>query len=253
MRRLLLLVGLVAVLAVSLVALLVLASPSGEVVTDETGTNTLELAMLAVPVAEAEPFIEAPDQFLGVMHAPPAFDTDDFGPDLTLRQDVSSLGPLDPQEVLRAVYLGHDVDGDPYYIWHNGSRDLRQLIGQILADFGSVGRLESSYGTESGGDGLLERGLEESLPETGLVAGGVTQGSFEPTLLVAEWHGLPSVIAAVVFYEDGKPIGWQVPVSGTAALQRTYDDATVGGFNHLIEVSALTADGDEWNRLTVFG
>lgn len=56
-----------------------------------------------------------------MLHRAPEFDTGDLGPELTFNQDTSDLPALDPDKVLRAVYLGHDINGDPYYIWHSGS------------------------------------------------------------------------------------------------------------------------------------
>lgn len=55
----------------------------------------LEIAMLQMPVADPEPVMEAPDQFLGVPHREPRFDTSRLGPDLTLRQEPRDLLPLD--------------------------------------------------------------------------------------------------------------------------------------------------------------
>lgn len=241
----------VAALVVALLVLVALAAPSGSVVTHVDGTHTLDIAMLSVPVAEPDPIVETPDQFLGLRHPAPTFDTSDFGPDLTFRQDISDLGPLDPEEVLRAVYLGHDQHGEPYYTWHSGSPDFRQMLGQIIADFGSFGRLETSYGTETTGDGLFESGLEESLREMGLTTGSLAQTTGEPAILTAEWHGLPDEVAAVVFYQDGIPLGWQIPVSGTVGVQETYDE-DIETFVLDLEMVAFTGDGEEWNRFVLF-
>ena len=141
---------------VLLAGVIALSLPSGSIKTSEDGTQTIRLAMLSVPIAEANPLVETPDQFLGVMHAEPTFETSELGTDLSLVQDISKLSALDPDEVLRAVYLGHDVYGDAYYVWQSGSPELRQMVGQIIADFGSVGRFETSYGTEETGPALWE-------------------------------------------------------------------------------------------------
>jgi hypothetical protein len=234
-------------LLVGLVVLVVVAAPSGSVATNEEGTHELQLAMLTVPVADADPVVEIPDQFLGVPHGQPQFDTTDLGPDLTLRQDTADLEPLDPDEVLRSVYLGHDREGEPYHIWHSGSPDFRQMLGQIIADFGSFGRLETSYGTEATGEGIFERGQEESIAAMGLTTGSLSQTTDRPTILTAEWHGLPGEVSAVVFYQDGVPIGWQIPVSGTVALQESYHE-DIETFSLSVEMVALTVEGEEWRR-----
>lgn len=242
----------VAGLVVAVMVLVAVAAPSGSISTGEDGVHTLRLAMLTVPVADKEPLVETPDQFRGVPHLPPRFDTTDLGPDLTLRQEPDDLQPLDPEEVLRAVYLGHDQEGGPYHIWHSGSPDFRQMLGQIIADFGSFGRLETSYGTEATGGGLFDSSLEESIAQMGLTTGSLSSGTGQPTTLVAEWHGVPDEVAAVVFYEDGEPLGWQQPVSGTVAFREMYDEEDIEAFGHSIELVALTSAGEEWNRFVLY-
>jgi hypothetical protein len=190
-----------------------------------------------------------PDQFLGVPHPAPSFDTSGLGPDLTFRQDLDDLRVLDPAQARRAVYLGHDQDGDPYYIWYVGSPNLRQRIGQIFADFGSVGRFGSSYGALVPGDGLfrfLDDTQEERIPEIGLTSASLTSGSDQPTVAVMEWHALPTEVAVVVFHLNGDVLGWQTPVSGTAAIRVSAERAEPFGFRP--EMVALTADGEVWLR-----
>jgi hypothetical protein len=230
-----------------MVLLVVIASPSGRVAPDEDGTFTLELPMLVVPVADEDPVRESPAQYVGVPHPGPKFDTSDLGPDLNFRQDPADLKALDPKRVLRAVYLGHDQGGEPYYIWHVGSPDFRRFLGQIVADFGSIGRFGSSYGTLATGGGLLDNSRGQSIEEMGLTTGSLTQSSGEAPELVAEWHGLPREVAAVVFYWHGEALGWQNPVSGTAALQVALDNGSAS-LGYDIEMVALNADGQEWNR-----
>jgi hypothetical protein len=233
-----------------LVVVLALSIPSESITTSEDGTHTLEIAMLSVPIAATEPLAESPDQFLGVPHPDPEFDTSGLGPDLTLQQDTSDLAALDPEEVLRAVYLGDDFDGDPYYIWHSGSPDLRRMIGQIIADFGAVGRLETSYGTEEVGEALWESSQEESMAEMGLTTGSISTSS-EGTTFTTEWHALPEEVAVVVLYQHDEPVGWQRPVSGSAAFRFDYGlDEDV--FRLDGEMVALTAMGEEWNRFVLF-
>lgn len=247
---LMVLAGVVAIL----VGVVALSLPRASIETSEDGTHTIRLAMLSVPIAETVPLVETPDQYLSVQHAEPVFDTSDFGQNLSFVQDTSDLPALDPDEVFRAVYLGHDVYGEPYYIWQSGSSEFRQTIGQILADMGSFGRLETSYGTEDVGPPIWERGQHAArIAEEGIVTGSIqsTSNSTDTNVtFTAEWHGLPSEVAVVVLYGLGEAIGWQRPVSGTAAFQLHSgpdqdppDQATM---------VALTASGEEWRHYEVF-
>lgn len=249
LKTTLIVVGVVIVLVGGVVAL---SLPSESVETSDDRTHSIDLAMLSVPIEETDPLVESPDQFLGVVHPAPAFNTKQLGADLSLVQDTADLPGLDPDEVLRAVYLGHDVNGDPYHIWHSGSPELRQLIGQIIADWGSVGRLETSYGSEEVGPAIWERDRQEIIADHGLTAGSISYGSTsDGVTFTAEWHGLPVEVAAVVFYQGGEAVGWQRPVSGTAAFQFEYgseqDPLDLEG-----EMVALTATGDEWERHELF-
>ena len=238
--------GLLGVLVVGFV-LTALVTSLSSVATGESAAPMVDLALLSVPVAEVQPIMADPNQFLGIPHSRPNFDTSGFGPDLTLRQAPNDLRPLDPAQALRAVYLGHDQDGEPYYIWYQGSPNLRQKIGQIFADFGSVGRFGSRKGalvTGHGLLGLLDATQEEMIPEIGLTYGHLISGSDQPTVAVMEWHALPTEVAAVVFHLNGEPAGWQTPVSGTAAIRVNADIAGPLGFQP--EMVALTADGEMW-------
>ena len=236
---------------VLLVVVLVLSIPSGSIATSEDGTHTVEIAMLTVPVAGVAPLTEAPHQFLGVPHRAPEFDTGDLGPDLTFIRDSSDLTALDPDQVLRAVYLGNDINGDPYYIWHSGSPDLRRMIGQIIADFGAVGRLESSYGTVMVGEALWDNSSETTIAEMGLTTGSIIS-SPEGTTFTTEWHALPDEVAAVVLYDRGEPLGWQRPVSGTAAFQFDFGNQDPQSVGRGSEMVALTITGDVWNQYVLF-
>lgn len=239
--------GLVALLVVGLV-LVELATSFGAVSTNDDGTPMVDLAAISVPVADAQPLRTDPDQFLGLPHPSPDFNTNGLGPDLTFRQDPDDLSSLDPAQARRAVYLGHDQGGEPYYIWYEGSPDLRQRIGQIFADFGSVGRFGSSYGaltTGSGLLGLLHGSREDRIQEFGLTYASLSSGTNRPTVALMEWHALPSEVAAVVFHVNGDLVGWQVPVSGSAAIQVVADNT---GFDFQPEMVGLTADGETWLR-----
>lgn len=228
------------------VAVLVGASfVSGSVRTQPDAAFTVRLAMLDVPVADERPVIEKPDQYLGVLHPEPTFDTTGLGPELTFSQRPEDLEPLEPGTALRAVYLGHDQFGDPYHIWHAASSNFRNLIGQIIVDFGSFGRLGTSYGTLTVGDGLFSNSQEQTIEERGLTSGYQSVGSRRPATLVVEWHALPEEVAAVAFIKEGASLGWQAPISGTAALKTT-EDVLLRDFD--VEMVAYTASGDEWNR-----
>ena len=238
------LVGLFAVV----VAVVAVSMPSGSVATDN-GTYSVELAMLTVPIADDEPRVVGPNQYLGLPHPRPQFDTSDLGPDLTFQQDPSRLSALDADRVLRAVYLGHDLHSEPFYIWQSGSPDLRRMIGQIIADFGAVGRLGTSYGGLVVGPAPWEAERSESIAENGMTDGSIRSSSGGPTTFTFEWHALPEEVAAVVVYDNGEAVGWQRPVSGTAAFQFNIE----GGDSQSLmsrdaEMAALTATGEEWNR-----
>lgn len=239
--------ALVALLVVGVV-LVELATRFGAVSTDDDGTPMVDLAVISVPVADAQPIRTDPDQFLGVPHPSPDFNTNGLGPDLTFRQDPDDVSSLDPAQARRAVYLGNDQDGEPYNIWYEGSPDVRQRIGQIFADFGSVGRFGSSYGALTTGSGLLgflHGSREDRTQESGLIYASLSSGSDQPTVALMEWHALPSEVAAVVFHLNGDLVGWQTPVSGTAAIQFIAENA---GFDFQPEMVALTADGETWLR-----
>jgi hypothetical protein len=245
-----LIVGLMVVVGLFalVVAVVAVTMPSGSVAASD-GAYSVELAMLTVPVADVEPLVEAPHQYLGVPHPPPQFDTSDIGPDLSLQQDTSDLPSLDADRVLRAVYLGHDVNGSPYHIWQSGSPDLRRMIGQIIADFGAVGRLGTSYGGLVVGSAPWERERPENIAENGMTDGSIRSSSDGPTTFTLEWHALPEEVAAVVLYDNGEPVGWQRPVSGTVAFQFIIDDGDPQAMmGRDAEMAALTATGEEWNR-----
>ena len=74
------------------------------------------------------------------------------------------------------------------------------MIGQVIADFGVVGRFETSYGTVMVGEGLWENSLETTIAEMGLTTGSISS-SPEGTTFTTEWHALPDEVAAVVLYD----------------------------------------------------
>lgn len=250
MKRTLVVAGAVlAGLFVLVVGVVALSIPSGSVATSDDEPDTVELAMLTVPIAEEHPLVEAPSQYLGLSHPEPEFDTSDLGPDLTFMQDTSDLPALDTDRVLRAVYLGHDMHGEPYYIWQSGSPDLRRMIGQIIADFGAVGRLGTSYGGLVVGPAPWETDRRERIAENGVTDGSISSSSDGPTTFRFEWHALPEEVTAVVVYDNGEAVGWQRPISGTAAFRFNVDGGDPQSMmGRDAEMVALTSSGDEWNR-----
>jgi len=62
-------------------------------------------------------------------------------------------------------------------------------------------------------------------------------------------NALPQEIAAVVYYQKGEPVGWQRPISGTAAFHLEVDNRDdPNAIAQDAEMVALTVTGEEWNR-----
>lgn len=183
----------------------------------EGDIHTLVIGPLTVPVAAPEPAAESPDQYLGVPGPGPTFDTTDLGPNLSLHVGTPDFAALDierivrPDRILRAVYLGDDKDGVPVYIYAEGSNNPFNLLGQIILDQGSIGRLGSTYHCCIPGP-LPDDAFGLSVQETYALENG-------ETALTAEWHGLPDTVSVVAVVIDGEAIGWQTPTSGTAAIR----------------------------------
>lgn len=117
------------------------------------------------------------------------------------------------------------------------------------ADFGSVGRFGSSHGALVTGDALWESAMEDSIAERGLADGSLQMSSAGPATITLEWHALPQEIAAVVYYQSGEPVGWQRPISGTAAFYLEVDNRDdPNSIAQGAEMVALTRTGEEWNR-----
>jgi hypothetical protein len=58
-------------------------------------------------------------------------------------------------------------------------------------------------------------------------------------------------VAVVVFYRGVDPIGWQRPVSGTAAIQHGLEAGDDAPGTDIVIV-ALDGQGEEWNRIVLF-
>jgi hypothetical protein len=55
----------------------------------------------------------------------------------------------------------------------------------------------------------------------------------------------------VVFYQGDDPVGWQRPVSGTAAIQYELEAGDDASGTDIVMV-ALDGQGEEWNRIVLF-
>ncbi len=238
-RRPVVAVGGVLVAVVLVFAVLAFFSLSTRIV-DHGEWSTIRIANREVPIASADPVSHGPQIYLGTPTVKPDFVDESFGPDVSFRMRSEPGAGLSESKVLRAVYLGHDVGGDPYYIWQEGFDGIGDLLGQILADFGSVGRFESSYGTYDTGPGLFHGDDSEFIGPTVQF---IESDTYE---MVAEWHSLPKNVVAVVLSEDGQSLGWQAPVSGTVGFRDERDER----FGR-VEMIAYEASGEIWAEQVV--
>jgi hypothetical protein len=190
----------------------------------EGDSHTLTLGPITVPVASPEPAAEDPNQYLGVPHTDPTFDTSSLGTDFNLTAGTPNFAAIEdelvvrPDRIVRAVYLGDDYEGTPLYIYSEGSTNIGNLIAQFFLDEGTLFRFGTTYNCCIAGPvgvGVVgEPVLSISNPhEEGLDA-----------TIIAEWHDLPEEISVVALEIDSRPVGWQTPVSGTAALRITVPD-----------------------------
>ena len=177
---------------------------------------SIKVGPVEVFIVEPEPIATQPDRFLGLVGPVPAFDTAHLGPDLSFEPGEPDFSQHEGEDILSAVYLGNDVNGDPYWIYGPGSRNFLRMIGQIVADFGCFCRLATSYETLFVGEAPDE--------VIGFPGGHLSGGSDNPAVLVVEWYGLPYDIAVVAFEIDGEPVGWQRIVGGTAAIRLELSD-----------------------------
>ena len=82
-----------------------------------------------------------------------------------------------------------------------------------------------------------------------MTKGFISSSSDGPTTFTFEWHALPAEVAAVVVYDTGEAVGWQRPVSGTAAFQFNIEGGDARAMmDRDAEMVALTGTGGEWNR-----
>lgn len=170
--------------------------------------ETVEIADLAVAVVDSEPVLTEPNVWLGLRGPAPAFDTSEFGPDLSFIEGEPSADHLDDR-VVEAVYLG-DLDGQPFYIYSQDAPSIFDWFSEVIFGNPSGDILGTSLSCCSGSDMDHEGGLPGLL---------ISETSGEPRVIVAEWLGLSPDVSVVAFQFDGEFIGWQTPVGGTVTIQ----------------------------------
>lgn len=170
--------------------------------------DSVEIADLAVAVADSEPVSTGPDVWLGLPGPSPEFDTSPLGPDLSFAPGEPMPGDLSDR-VSRAVYLG-DSDGEPFYIYSTPAPSIWDRIFEVIEGNLSGDVLGTSHTCCSGGD------MDH---EGGLPGFSFSQTTGEPELIVAEWLGLALDISVVAYQADGVFVGWQTPVGGASSIR----------------------------------
>lgn len=201
--------------------------------TDPAGTHgleTVEVADLAIPVADSEPSLTNPDVWVGLSGPLPRFDTTRLGPDLSFEAGEPEAGDLD-ERVSKAIYLG-ELGGEPFYVYSQPAPSIWDRISEMIFGNLSGNTLGTSLSCCSGGDMDHEGGLP------GLSRAFATG---EPPVIVAEWLGLTPDVSVVAYQADGEFIGWQTPVGGTVSLRLDQDP------DEFVMV-AFSADGEELSR-----
>jgi hypothetical protein len=219
-------------------------SLSGERLQTDGDTSTVTLGPITVPIASSEPAAQNPNQYLGIPHRGPAFDTSRLGVDYTLTQGTPNLALLEQERsvqvdrIVSAVYLGDDHQDVPVYIYAKGSNHLGNLIGQIFLDGGTIYRFASTYSCCISGP-QLDGMVGVTVRSSGSSSGG-------DSYINAEWHDLPEDISVVALEAEGQPLGWQVPVSGSVAFR--VDHPGGGSLAGQIALIAYDAQGQELAR-----
>ncbi len=183
---------------------------------DVPSDYSVKIGPVEVLIAQPQPIATKPDQYLGLVGPEPSFDMSGLGPDLSFESGEPDFSQHEREDILRAVYLGNDINGRSYFIYQPGSRNLLKMISQILVDFGCFCRMGTSYGSLFVGEAPDE--------VIGLPSGGLNHSGDGPAVLVAEWYGLPYDVAVVAFEVDGQPVGWQRIVGGTVAMRLELPD-----------------------------
>ena len=86
-------------------------------VSDLGDTSVVRVGPVDVPISQPEPVAVGPDRFLGLVGPEPSFDTSDLGPDLSFQLGEPDFSQHEDEDILRAVYLGNDVNGHSYWIY----------------------------------------------------------------------------------------------------------------------------------------
>ena len=188
-----------------------------ESVTSDGDTHLLALGPITVRIQHPELAVEDPDQYLGVRHELPRFNTQHLGEDLNLvvgQLDFKALEGepvVNEDKIMRAVYLGHDPNGVPVYIYSEGTENFLDLIFRFFIDEGNVGRFGSTY--HCCVNAPLASGVMGEPVELVYTIPGVE------STVVAEWHHLDDEVSVVALEVEGEPIGWQTPTSGSSLFR----------------------------------
>lgn len=194
------------------------------------GLETVEVADLAIPVADSEPSLTNPDVWVGLSGPLPRFDTTRLGPDLSFEAGEPEAGDLH-ERVSKAIYLG-ELDGEPFYVYSQPAPSIWDRIFEMVDGNLSGEVIGTSLNCCSGGD----MGHEGGLPGYGS-----RFATGEPGFIWVEWLGVAPDVSVVAFQIDGEFIGWQTPVGGTVSLrlEQFPDEVVMVGFD---------ADGDDRSR-----
>lgn len=194
------------------------------------GVDSVEVADLAIPVADNEPALTNPDVWIGRTGPLPRFDTTRFGPDLSFEAGEPEAGDLS-ERVKKAVYLG-ELDEKPFYVYSQSAPSIWDRVFEMVDGNLSGEIIGTSLNCCTGGD-MDDAG--------GLPGYGSRFATGEPGLIWVEWLGLTPDVSVVAYQIDGEFIGWQTPVGGTVSLQLDQDP------DEFVMV-AFSADGEELSR-----
>lgn len=170
--------------------------------------ETVEIADLAVPVADPEPTFDQPRVWLGLPGPSPQFDTSEFGPDLSFTAGEPRSDDLEDR-IIDAVYVG-DLGEQPIYIHSQGAPSIFDWFSEVIFGNLSGQTIGTTLDCCTGGDMDREGGFPG-------VSG--TRRNDEPPDVVAQWLGLSPDVSVVAYQFDGEFVGWQTPVGGVSALQ----------------------------------
>ena len=202
----------VVILVLGVLALTIPFDPNPRSPATNPDVDVVEIADLAVAVADEEPISTNPDTWLGLPGPAPVFDTSALGADLSFTDGQPSADDLGDR-VVRAVYLG-ELAGEPFYIYSTPAPSIWDRIFEVVFGNFSGDVLGTSLNCCTGGD--MDHG--EWLPGIGgsfSSEGGVMTSE----VITAEWLGLSTDVSVVAYQLDGEFIGWQTPVGGVSSLR----------------------------------